>query len=170
MKTLLMLLVFVTGLFTACDSVPPQTSTATVAAPVQTLPPTPSAPVQPLPPTPKPSCPVKVTNIRMVHNLEMDVYATITNVSRSTIIAVSFDANHTNNFGDTLEPYKTALSAEDTLRPGQSKPMHWEILMEENTNFKGRKPGTSEMFLDRVSFSDGQRKQGIDFEGCDSIK
>lgn len=106
----------------------------------------------------------------MVHNLEMDVYAKITNVSKSTIIAVSFDANHTNNFGDTLEPYKTALSAEHTLRPGQSEPMHWEVLMEEHTTFEGRKPGTSEMFLDRVSFSDGQRKKGIDFEGCDFIK
>jgi len=106
----------------------------------------------------------------MVHNLEMDVYATVTNVSKSTIIAVAFDANHTDNFGDTLEPYKTVLSAEDTLRPGQSEPMHWEILMEEHASFEGRKPGTSEMYLSRVSFSDGQRKQGIDFEGCDFIK
>ena len=104
----------------------------------------------------------------MVHNLEMDVYTTVTNVSKSTITAISFGAAHTNKFGDTFTPYKTNLSSEDTIKPGRSQSMHWEILMEEPTTFHA-KPGSSELFVARVAFSDGRVLDINDIEKCDFI-
>jgi hypothetical protein len=64
----------------------------------------------------------------MVDNLEMDVYTTVTNISDTDITAIAFDANHTDKFGIALEPYRRNLTSEQTIRKGQSRSMHWEIL------------------------------------------
>ncbi len=126
----------------------------------------------PVLPTPPPQartpCPVKITNTRMIHNLEMDVYTTVTNVSGADITAIGFSANYTDQFGTTREPYKTDLTSEDMIRKGHSQSMHWEILMDEPTQFE-RKPGTSEMYVDRVAFTDGRILKGTELEGCDFI-
>jgi hypothetical protein len=139
----------------------------TSSAPVETkktvADPTPTPPIQP-----KTPCPVKLDDTRMIHNAEMDVYTTVTNISDTDITAIAFDANHTNSFGTTLEPYKTNLTSEEKLLKGHSRSMHWEILMEEPTTFQ-RKPGTSEMYVAKVAFADGRIVSGTEFEGCDFI-
>jgi len=100
----------------------------------------------------------------MVHNLEMDVYTTVVNISKWDITAIAFSAAHTNRFGETLEPYRTALTSESTINHGQSRSMHWEILMEQHVG--SGKPGTSEMSVDKVAFSDGRIFHGDEIEGC----
>jgi hypothetical protein len=148
---------------TACGSVPSSAPEAKKTAPADpTLTPTP-------PVAPKTPCPVKLDNTRMIHNAEMDVYTTVTNISDTDITAIAFDANHTNSFGTTLEPYKTNLTSEEKLLKGHSRSMHWEILMEEPTTFQ-RKPGTSEMYVAKVAFADGRIVSGTEFEGCDFIR
>ena len=149
-------------LFTACEPVPPPTQAVAPKSDDTVLTPPPKPPKIP--------CPVRLTNMRMVHNLEMDVYATITNISKSTIIAISFEASHTDNFGDTLTPYKTVLSSEEVLSPGRSEPMHWEILMEEQSGIHNAKPGQSEMYVDRVAFKDGGVFRFSDIDGCDFVR
>jgi hypothetical protein len=121
----------------------------------------------PLPATPPPkqSCPVKLTKSRMVHNLEMDVYTTVTNISNTDIVAIAFGAAHTDKFGDTWEPYKTDLSSEDTIKQGSSQSMHWELLMEQPTRFHG-KPDSSELYISKVALADGRVLTNGEMEGC----
>ena len=104
----------------------------------------------------------------MVHNLEMDVYTTVTNISKSDITAIAFSAAHTDKFGDTLKPYRTNLTSEDTIKRGRSQSMHLEILMEEPTGLHG-KPGSSELFVAKVAFADGRVLTSAEIEGCDFI-
>lgn len=147
---------------TACNSGSSVPTAVTEHKPVPTE--TPAAPA-PSAPEPLLPCPVKLIHSRMEHNLEMDVYTTIVNISKSDITAIAFNAWHTNRFGETLSPYKTVLSHEDTIRRGQSYSIHWEILMEEHVG--NGKPGHSELSVDRVAFSDGRLLHGSDFDGCD---
>ena len=72
----------------------------------------------------KTACPVKLTNSRIVHNLEEDVYTTVTNVSQSDITAISLGAAHTDKFGDTWQPYNTNLTSETGIKRGHAVPMH----------------------------------------------
>ncbi len=104
----------------------------------------------------------------MVHNLEMDVYTTVTNVSNTDITAIAFGAAHTDKFGDTWEPHKTNLTSEDTIKRGSSQSMRWELLMEEPTNFHA-KPGSSELFVPKLAFADGRVLTSSEIEGCDFI-
>jgi hypothetical protein len=105
----------------------------------------------------------------MVHNLEMDVYTTVVNISESDITAIAFGASHTDRFGNTWTPYRTDLTSEDTIKRGRSQSMHWEVLMEEHTRFHA-KPGSSELYLTKVAFSDGRVARMTDIaggaEGC----
>ena len=144
----------------ACGGVPESPPPETKAIVADS---TPAAPPKQLTP-----CPIKLTNTRMVHNLEMDVYTTVTNISDTDITAIAFDANYTDKFGTTREPYRTNLTSEETMRKGRSQSMHWEILMEEPTTFH-RKPGSSEMYVAKVAFVDGRVLTGTDIEGCDFI-
>jgi hypothetical protein len=118
---------------------------------------------------PKYPCPVKLTNSRMVHNLEMDVYTTVTNISDTDITAIAFGSGHTDNFGQTHTPYKTDLTSEDKIKKGDSQSMHWEVLMEEPFGPANGKPGISELFVTKVAFADGRGLTISDFEGttCD---
>jgi hypothetical protein len=100
--------------FTACNSMQEPATTAAATEPL------------PEPKPPKTPCPVKLIHPRMEHNLEMDVYATVMNVSKSDITAIGFSASHTKKFGDVLHPYRTDLTSEDTIKHGQSQYMHWE--------------------------------------------
>lgn len=119
------------------------------------------------PKRPKTACPVKLTNSRMVHNLEEDVYTTVTNVSQSDITAISLGAAHTDKFGDTWQPYNTNLTSETGIKREHAVPMHWEVLMEEPSGIKGKRPGSSELFVEKIAFADG-RVLGIqDLERCD---
>jgi len=129
-------------------------------APTETTPAAPEA----LPPKKLP-CPVKLTNSRMVHNLEEDVYTTVVNISDSDITAIAFGAAHTDLFGKTWTPYKTDLTSEHTIKRGRSRSMHWEVLMEEPTTFQG-KPGSSELFVTKVAFSDGRVVNILGIERC----
>jgi hypothetical protein len=101
----------------------------------------------------------------MVQESEMNVYTTVTNISSATITAIGFGASHTNNFGETLTPYKTDLTAEHTIKPGASRAMEWEILMEEHAGKD--KPGTSTLYVDKVAFADGRSLGILDIaDGC----
>ncbi len=104
----------------------------------------------------------------MVHNLEMDVYTTVTNISNTDITAIAFGAAHTDKFGNTWEPYKTELTSEHTIKRGNSRSMHWELLMEEPTNLHG-KPDSSELFVAKVAFADGRILMSSEIEGCDFV-
>jgi len=114
-------------------------------------------------------CPVKLLRPRMVHNSEMDVYITVQNISAKDIAAISFGAVHTDKFGVTWAPYKTDLTSEDTIRHGRLQSMHWEILMGEHTDIKNAKPGSSQLYVNKVAFSDGQQLGILDIDGCEAI-
>jgi hypothetical protein len=115
---------------------------------------------------PKTPCPVRLIHSKMVKNLEMDVYTTVVNISTSDITAIAFGASHTDRFGDMWEPYKTSLSSEETIRKGQSRSMHWEVLMETRSGIEHSKPGSSELFVDKVAFADGRVLRVGEMEGC----
>jgi len=123
------------------------------------------------PPPQKLSCPVKLVSPRMVHNLEMDVYVTVVNISDTDITAIAFGSAHTDKFGVTRTPYKTDLTSEDTIRRKHSQSMHWQVLMEEVAGGGGNKPGSSQLYVTKVAFADGrvvdllgiERPCGIDF-------
>lgn len=119
------------------------------------------------PPPKKLPCPVKLTHSRMVHNLEEDVYTTVVNISDSDITAIAFGSAHTDLFGKTWTPYKTDLTSEDTIKRGRSQSMHWEVLMEEPSTIQGKKPGSSELYVTKVAFSDGRVVDILGIEGCD---
>jgi hypothetical protein len=97
----------------------------------------------------------------------MDIYSTVVNISNSDITAIVFGTAHTDRFGDMREPYKTELTSEETLKRGHSKTMHWEVLMEEPTGIRNSKPGSSELFVDKVAFADGRVLHVGELEGCD---
>src|SRR5580700_4840063 len=106
MKQLLLTVAGMLGLMlAACGRNPAVSSPERKDVATETPPKPPPAPL-------KQACPVKLTNSRMVHNLEMDVFTTVTNISKADITAIAFGAAHTDKFGDTVEPYKTNLSSE----------------------------------------------------------
>jgi len=150
MKPLLLSLAFVLG---ACNVTPPTAPHEQAITP---------AAVEP----PKTPCPVRLTHSRMVKNLEMDVYTTVVNVSTSDITAIALGASHTDKFGDMWEPYKTDLTSEETIKKGQSRSMHWEVLMETRSGIEHSKPGSSELFVDKVAFADGRVLHVGEMEGC----
>ncbi len=71
----------------------------------------------------------------------------------------------TDKFGNTWTPYKLDLTSEDTIKHGRSQSMHWEVLMETPTTFHG-KPGTSELYVDKVAFADGRVLTILDIQDC----
>ncbi|MGD0497548.1 MAG: hypothetical protein ABSC23_03830 [Bryobacteraceae bacterium] len=144
-------------LLSACNGVPPAVHSNEQAN-------SSASPEAPVPP--KTPCPVNLIHPRMVHNLEMDVYATIVNVSTVDITAIAFGAAHTDKFGDMWEPYKTDLTSEDTIKKGRSLAMHWEVLMETPTGIKNSTPGSSELFVNKVALSDGRVLHIGDLDGC----
>jgi hypothetical protein len=111
-------------------------------------------------------CPIRLLKPRMVHNSEMDVYATVLNTSKVEITAIGFGALHTDRFGDSWEPYKTDLTSEESIKPGRAMPMHWEVLMEEPSGMAKREPGSSDLFVTKLAFADGRSLGVSDFEGC----
>ena len=96
---------------------------------------------------------------------EENVDLTIQNVSDQDITAIAFGATHTDRFGEAWEPYKTVLTLEETIKKGQSRHAHWEVLMEEHSKFAGAK-NSSNLYLDKIAFKDGRTVQGYEFHGC----
>lgn len=109
-------------------------------------------------------CPIKIISVRMVHNLEEDVYATIKNTSASDITAIAFGAPHADKFGTIRTPYKTDLTSEDTIKRGHSQSMHWEVLMDEVFT-TGAKPGNVQFYVTKVAFADGRVLDTLGIDG-----
>lgn len=101
----------------------------------------------------------------MTHDLEEEVSVTVQNISDADITAIAFGSAHTDRFGDTRSPYKTDLTSEGRIRKGSSQSMHWTVLMEEPTGLHG-KPGSSELYVTKVAFSDGRILSLLDIEKC----
>ena len=122
-------------------------------------------------PEPKLPCPVKVTalSVNKPENGYTYIRATVRNISKSTVSAISFSASRTDAFGDVYEPYKTDLTSEQAIPAGGARAMSWEVLMDEGTQFKGR-PKSGNMFLSKIAFADGKVIEFLDlhnhYEGC----
>ncbi len=115
---------------------------------------------------PKEACPVKLLNPSFVQEAESKVAVTVRNISSATITAAAFGITHTDKFGDTFEPYRTDLSFEHDIKPGASRSVNWEVLIEERTKFKGMKPGSTELYLVKIAFADGRTLRSGQFGAC----
>jgi hypothetical protein len=122
-------------------------------------------------PEPKLGCPVQVTglSINKPGNGYTYVRATIRNLTKTAISAISFEAYRADAFGDQFEPYNTSLTSERGIPAKGSRAMSWEILMDESTGGKVR-PRSGSMSLYRIMFADGRSLDSSEvdkrYEGC----
>jgi hypothetical protein len=102
------------------------------------------------------ACPVSLSGSQMTPQGEMNITTTVTNTSNQAISTLAFGASHTDKFGNTQEPFESDLTWDEIIPPGVSRPVHWNISMEQPSLTHNRKPGTSELHLNKVVFEDGR--------------
>lgn len=111
-------------------------------------------------------CPVSLSNSQITPDREMNLTTTVTNTSSKAISTLDFGASHTDKFGNTQEPFQSDLTWDEIIAPGASRPLHWSISMEQPSLQHDRKPGSSELHLNKVVFEDGQVLADADLKQC----